>query len=122
MSDSFAAPWTAALQASLSVGFPRQEYWSGFPFPSSDPGIKLQFPALAGRFFTAEPPGKPLKCAYAKLIKRVCNSRTLIPITTMECRQGRWKNFLEVTMVKPGNTNIWWNLLHRWYLSLPMVL
>ena len=54
-------PWTVAHQASLSMGFSRQEYWSGLPFPSPedlpDPGIKLTSPALAGRFFTTEPPG-----------------------------------------------------------------
>ena len=44
------------------MGFPRQEYWSGQPFPSPgdlpDPGIEPVSPALAGRFFTAESPGK----------------------------------------------------------------
>ena len=63
MPDSFGALWTVARQAPLSMGFPRQEYWSGLPFPSpgdlSDPGIKSMSPALAGRFFTTEPPGKP---------------------------------------------------------------
>ena len=58
-----AAPWTAACQATLSIGFPRQEYWSELPFPSPgdlpNPGIKAEFPALAGEFFTAGPPGKP---------------------------------------------------------------
>ena len=58
-----ANPWTVALQASPSVGFSRQEYWSGLPFPSpgdlSNPGVETESPALAGRFFTAEPPGKP---------------------------------------------------------------
>ena len=48
-------PWTVALQAPLSVGFPRQEYWSGLSFPSPghlpDPGIKPVSPALAGGFF-----------------------------------------------------------------------
>ena len=48
-------------QTSLSMGFPRQEYWSGLPFPSPEdlpnPGIKLKSPALADRFFNAEPPG-----------------------------------------------------------------
>ena len=42
--------------------FPRQEYWSGLPLPSlgdPDPGIELTSPALAGRFFTTEPPGMP---------------------------------------------------------------
>ena len=58
----FATPWTVAHQVPLSVGFSRQEHWSGLPFPSPgdllDPGIKLMSPALAGRFFTTEPPGK----------------------------------------------------------------
>ena len=63
----FATPWTVALQAPLSMGFPRQEYWSGSLFsPPGDlphPGIKLMSPAahaLAGVFFTTEPPGKPI--------------------------------------------------------------
>ena len=56
-------PWTVAHQAPLSMGSPRQQYWSGLPFPSlrdlPDPGIKLTSPALAGGFFPNEPPGKP---------------------------------------------------------------
>ena len=52
-----------AYQAPLSMGFPRQENWNGLPFPSRgelpEPGIKPMPPALAGRFFSAEPPGKP---------------------------------------------------------------
>ena len=48
-------------QASPSMGFPRQEYSSGLPFPSPEylpnPGIKLKSPASADRFFNAEPPG-----------------------------------------------------------------
>ena len=51
-------------QAPLSMGFPRQDYWSGLPFSSPGdlpyPGIKPESPALAGGFFTAEPPGKSL--------------------------------------------------------------
>ena len=62
-SDSFTTPWTVAHQAPLLMGFPRQEYWSGLPFPSPgdlpDPGVEPASPALAGRFFTAEPPRKP---------------------------------------------------------------
>ena len=61
----FATPWTVTHQAPLSVGFPRQEYWGGLPFPTPgdipDPGIEPVFPALAGRFFTMEPPGKQKK-------------------------------------------------------------
>ena len=52
-----------ASQASLTTGFPRQEYWSGLPFPFPgdlpDLGIEPVFPALAGRFCTTEPPGTP---------------------------------------------------------------
>ena len=63
MSDSFVTPWTVAYQAPLSMGFPRQEYWSGLPFPSLGnfpcPVIKLVPLVLAGRFFTIEPLGKP---------------------------------------------------------------
>jgi len=48
--------------------FPRQEYWSGLPFPSPqdlpNPGIEPMSPALAGEFFTTEPPGKPSSNAY----------------------------------------------------------
>ena len=54
---------TVACQAPLSMGFSRQENWSRLPFPSSgdlpDPGIKPTSSALAGRFFTTMPPGKP---------------------------------------------------------------
>ena len=49
-------PWTVAHRAPLSMGFPRQEYWRGLPFPSPgdlpDPGIKPASPAVAGGFFT----------------------------------------------------------------------
>ena len=56
-------PWAAAYQAPLSMGFPSQEYWSELPLPPPrdlpDPGIKPTSPALAGKFFTTGPPGKP---------------------------------------------------------------
>ena len=52
-----------AWQALLSMGFPRQEYWSGLPFPPSgnlpDPGIKPRSPALQADSFSSEPLGKP---------------------------------------------------------------
>ena len=44
---------------SLSLGFPRQEYWSALPFPSPDPGVEPKSPTLAGGFFSTEPPGTP---------------------------------------------------------------
>ena len=55
--------WTVDPQAPLSVGFSRQEYWSGLPFPPPGDlpnlGIEPMSPAFAGEFFTIEPPGKP---------------------------------------------------------------
>ena len=55
--------WTVACQAPLSMGFSRQEYWSGLPFSSPgdrpNPGIESVSLALAGGFFTAEPQGRP---------------------------------------------------------------
>ena len=55
----FTTPWTVSHQLPLSMGFSRQEYWNGLPFPLpedlSDPGIEptsLASPALAGGFFT----------------------------------------------------------------------
>ena len=65
----FEIPWTLGHQAPLSMGFSRQECWSGLPFSPlgdlPDAGIEPVFPkspALAGRFFTTEPPGKPHVC------------------------------------------------------------
>ena len=56
-------PWTVSHQALLSMGFSREEYWSGLPRPSPGdlpyPGIEPTFPALTGRSFTTEPSGKP---------------------------------------------------------------
>ena len=57
----FATPWTVAYQAPPSMGFSRQEYWSGLPFPSPgdlpDPGIEPGSPALEADTLTSEPPG-----------------------------------------------------------------
>ena len=62
MSDSSVTPWTVAHQAPLSIGFLRQGYWNGLPFPSPedllDLGLEPESSALAGEFFTTEPPWK----------------------------------------------------------------
>ena len=58
-----ATPWTAAYQTPPSMGFSRQEYWSGCPFPLPgdlpNPGIETMSPALAGGFFTTVTSGRP---------------------------------------------------------------
>ena len=57
----FATPWTIAHQTPLSMGFSRQEYWSGLPFPSPgdlpNPGIEPGSPALQADALSSEPPG-----------------------------------------------------------------
>ena len=82
----FVIPWAVAYQAPLSMGFPRQKHWSGLPFhlPGDlpNPGIKpasLALPALAGGFFTTEPPGK--SALY---------SRFPLTLVAMILRQASW--------------------------------
>ena len=64
----FETPWTVACQTPLSMGFSRQEYWRGLPFPSPwdlpNPGIEPKSHPLTGRVFTTEPPEKPI-CNHA---------------------------------------------------------
>ena len=66
----FGTPWTIAYQASPSMGFSRQEYWSGLPFPSPgdlpDPGIQPGFPALQADALTSEPRDGILKCLLSR--------------------------------------------------------
>ena len=62
-SVKYVTPWTAAHQAPLCMEFPRQEYWSGWPFPSPrdlpNPGIKPRSPALQVDSLPSETPQKP---------------------------------------------------------------
>ena len=61
----FASPWTVAYQAPPSMGFSRQECWSGLPFPSPghlpNPGIEPGSPAFQADALPSEPPGKPIR-------------------------------------------------------------
>ena len=74
----FVTPWTVAYQAPPSMGFSRQEYWSGLPFPSlgdlHNPGIEPRFPALEAGALTSEPPGKLIA-----ICKRIKLEHFLIP-------------------------------------------
>ena len=73
-------PWTVACQAPLSMEFSRQEYWSGFPFPSPgdlpDQGFKPRSPALQAGSLLPEPPGKSEYsecCLVAQLCPTLCD-------------------------------------------------
>ena len=71
----FATPWTVAYQAPPSMGFSRQEYWSGLPFPSPgdlhNPGIEPVSPALQTDTLLSEPPGKPNQFSSVQSLSRV---------------------------------------------------
>ena len=86
----FATPWTVAYQAPPSMGFSRQEYWSGLPFPSPgdrpDPGIEPGSPALQADALTSEPPGKPNGLQDARLS---CPSPTPGACSN-SCPSGQW--------------------------------
>ena len=79
----FATPCTVARQAPLSMGFSRQEHWSRLPLPPPGdlphPGMELASLALAGRYFTIEPPGKPRICIYSY-------------VNDILCREYSWKD------------------------------
>ena len=76
MSDS-ATAWTVAYQAPPSMGFSRQEYWSGLPFPSPgdlpNPGIEPGSPALQTDALPSEPPGKQIETYQIIFFSSVSN-------------------------------------------------
>ena len=81
-----ATPWTVAYHAPPSMGFSRQEYWSGLPFPSPedlpDPGIEPRSPALRADTLPSEPPGNTMKGVHvqmqetSQLTLKTCSLRT----------------------------------------------
>ena len=96
MSDSFATPWTVSHQVSLSTGFPRQEYWSGLPFPSPRdlPNPEMEpvspvSPALTGVFFYHWVTWAAPSLWYILLM----STRILAPFPTL-CKIGIVPSFL----------------------------
>ena len=90
----FVTPWTVVHQAPLSMGFYRQEYWSGLPFPSPavlDPGTETRSPALLADSLPCEQPGKPKKEGKTRL------SPSTIPIKNVMgkkfLKSFPWQNF-----------------------------
>ena len=76
---TFCDPWTVAHQAPLSMGFSRQEYWSGLPFPSPgdlpNPGIKPRSPTLQADALTSAPLGKPLNIRIQVLTSKISREK-----------------------------------------------
>ena len=102
----FVTLWTVAHQAPPSLGFSRQEYWSGLPFPSPgelpDPGIEPRSPALQADALTSEPPGKPNRAlrAFAINCSFTSDAPPWIPLAVIHLLQvlrsssGLWLDFL----------------------------
>ena len=79
----FATPWPVAYQVPLSIGFSRQGYWSGLPFPSPgdlpDPGIEAGSPTLQADALLSEPPGKPMRRPPSLEVKNVAMATPGLP-------------------------------------------
>ena len=100
----FVTPWTVAYQAAPSMGFSRQVYWSGLPFPSPgdlpDPGIKPESPALQADALPSEPPGKPgSRAGLAGKHSRGCTF--LRPTDFKHTHSKAWRGCLASSALSP---------------------
>ena len=125
MFDSFSTPWTIDWQAFLSIGFLRQEYWNGLPFPSpedlSNLGIKPKSPALANRFFTTESSGKPEDWSVLSNIQtwennKIASDNRAVTVWTLTALMkvllilGKWR-VLTCRILSVGPVCVKWHLL-----------
>ena len=113
----FETLWTVARQAPLSMGFPRQEYWSGLPFPPpvdlAYPGIKPMSPgspALAGGFFQTETPGKLIITLQFSSVQSLSHVWLFVTPWTAACQASlsisniwSWLKLMSIESVMPAN-------------------
>ena len=122
----FVTPWTAALQAPLSMRFPRQEYWSGLPFPSPgdlpDPGLNLSL--LLGKWILYYWPfreAQPLSLLFVNPeVASICPFHLVLkwPTLSMQCMlKTSWRHSPQLQWVLP-----WQSLPCRWSLTWLPVL
>ena len=101
----FATPWTVAHQAPLSMGFSRQEYWSGLPFPSAgdlpNPGIEPGSPALQADALSSEPPGNLIVSKRIRNVVLGCNLKNDRMISV--CFQGKPFNITVIEAYAPNS-------------------
>ena len=90
----FVTPWTVAYQAPPSIGFSRQEYWSGLPFPSPgdlpNPGIEPGSSVLQADALWSEPPGKPQDILSKHYIRRIIKILGIRGGGVINSTRGRW--------------------------------
>ena len=107
-----ATPWTVAYQAPASMGFSKQEYWSGLRFPSPgdlpNPGIELRSPALQADTLPSEPPGNNQGDAYQncnEISPHTCQNHYYQKMTNKCCREcGGKGSFVHCQW----ECNCWW--------------
>ena len=91
----FATPWTVDYQARPSMGFSRQEYWSGLPFPSPgdlhDPGIEPGSPIFQADALTSEPPGKAQECSNYRTIELISHASKVM-LKILQARLEQYMN------------------------------
>ena len=115
----FVSPWTAALQALLSMGFPRQEYWTALLSPTQgdlpEPGkelMSLVFPALAGGFFNHCTTWEALN---GLICYQLYSGRTLLPWALWKSKRSRNEHIVKLYLVLGvRKTNIYWYLNSYW--------
>ena len=117
--------WTAVCKALQSTRFSRQEYWSGLPFPPPqnlpDPGIEPVTPALAGGFFTTDPPGKPQR---KNTLNHTC-THTCVSVFFCYVFLNPWFKLIllipRITrFIVAFNLSLFTTFLHKWETQLPI--
>ena len=109
----FVTPWTVAYQASPSMGFSRQEYWSGLSFPSpgdlSIPGIETGFPALNADGLPSEPPGKSNEKSKHHNQSSPCSSQ--LEKNNHSNKDPVWPQIIILLIKNNNNNNNKWGLI-----------
>ena len=108
-------PRTVAHQAPLSMGFSRQEYWSGLPCPPPgdlpDPGIKPESPALAGKFFTK----RATREALDHLLSHKKEKKNSLAATWMDLESVILSEVRQTEKDKYDITSLIYGIYNKWY-------
>ena len=120
-----ATPWTVAYQAPPSMGFSRQEYWSGLPCPSPgdlpNPGIKPGSPAFQADALSSEPPGKPITYTFLSILLGLPNNLLLFVFNVyINMTDFIW--WLTLFTVELMQCNFWKLLFFLWLMTASILL
>ena len=118
----FVTSWTVAHQVPLSMGFSKQDYWNGLPFPSPgdlpDPGIEPASTPLARVFFTTEPPGKPMY-----VLRVHCKKQWVLPFNLVSKIENDKVSWIHKSQMFPDSVQVLKHirkLLCSFFLFMPL--